>query len=121
MVVAIFAVAVFAAALMASLGSVSRVGYDLNASASVIGIGITGITVAQFMSGVVWSNIVSAASVFSRRSPLIHKRLMVFASISVLGPALARIAAGQDSVANRGRLVSVVTWSLASRRCSRFS
>ena len=119
-VVACFAVAVFGAALMASLGSVSRMGYDLNASASVIGIGITGITVAQFMSGVVWSNIVSAASfalfvagaVFFRRSPLIHKRLMVFASISILGPALARIARWPGLGGEQGPFITVMTWSL---------
>lgn len=118
--VACFAVAVLGAAMMASLGSVSRLRYDLNASASVIGIGITGITVAQFMAGVVWANLVSATSfalfvagaVLFRRSPLIHKRLMIFASISILGPALARIARWPGFGGEQGPFITVVTWSL---------
>ena len=117
---ACFAAAVFLAALMASLGVVSRQRFDLNASASIIGIGIKGITVAQFDSGVVWGNIASALSfalfvagaVIFRRRPQIHKRLMIFASISILGPALARIARWPGFGGEQGPFIPVVSWSL---------
>jgi len=117
---ACFAAAVFAAALMASFGSVSRKGFDLNASASVMGNGITGITVAQFFSSVVWGNIVNALSfalfvagavIFRRRSQ-IHKRLMLLASISILEPALARIARWPGLGGEQGAFIPVVIWSL---------
>jgi uncharacterized membrane protein YozB (DUF420 family) len=115
-----FAVVVFCAALMASFGSVSRTGLDLNAPASVMGSGITGITVAQFFSSVVWGNIVNAVSfalfvagaVIYRRRPQIHKRFMIFASISVLEPALARISHWPGMGGEQGPFIPVVIWSL---------
>ena len=115
-----FAVLVIIAALMASFGSVSRRGFDLNASASVIGNGIKGITVAQFYSGVVWGNnanvlsfaLFVAIAVIYRRRPAIHKRLMVLASISILEPALARIARWPGFGGEQGPFIPVVIWSL---------
>jgi len=117
---ACFAVAVVAAALMASFGSVSRKGFDLHASASVMGNGITGITVAEFYSSVVWGNIVNALSfalfvagaVIFRRRPQIHKRFMLLASISILEPALARIARWPGLGGEQGPFIPVVIWSL---------
>jgi hypothetical protein len=117
---ACFAVLVIVAALMASFGSVSRRGFDLNASASVIGNGIQGITVAQFYSGVVWGNnanvlsfaLFIAGAVIYRRHPAIHKRLMVLASISILEPALARIARWPGFGGEQGPFIPVVIWSL---------
>ena len=117
---ACFATAVFAAALMATFGSVTRRGFDLNAPASIIGIGIMGITVAQFTSGVVWNNMVSAVSfalfvagaVIYRRRPVIHKRFMLLASISILGPALARISRWPHFGGEQGPFIPIVTWSL---------
>jgi hypothetical protein len=119
-VAACFAVAVFAAALMASFGSVSRKHMDLNAPASIMGSGLTGITIGQFMSSVVWGNIVNAVSfaifvacaVIYRRRPLIHKRLMVLASISILEPALARISHWRGMGGEQGPFIPVVIWSL---------
>ena len=119
---ACFAVAVVAAALMASFGSVSRKGYDLNASAAVMGNGITGITVAEFYSGVVWGNIVNALSfavfvagaVIFRRRPLIHKRFMLLASISIVEPALARIARWPGFGGEQGPFIPAVVWSLVA-------
>lgn len=115
-----FAAVVFVAALMASLGSVSRNGFDLDADASVIGIGVTGITVAAFFSEVIWVNIFSALSfagflvgaVILRRRPQAHKRLMLLASISIIGPALARMARWPVFGGEQGPFVSVVLWSL---------
>lgn len=117
---ACFAAVVVVAALMASFGSVSRKGFDLNASASVMGNGITGITVAQFYSGVVWGNIVNvfsfavflAAAVILRRRPQVHKRFMLLASISLIEPALARIARWPGLGGEQGPFIPVVVWSL---------
>lgn len=105
---------------MASFGSVSRRGFDLNASASVLGIGIKGITVAQFRSGVLWRNLASALSfalfvagaVIFRRRPRIHKRLMIFASISILSPALVRISRWPGFGGEQGPFTATVFWSL---------
>ena len=117
---ACFAVAVFAAALMASFGSVSRKPFDLDASASVMGSGLSGITVAQFRSSVVWGNIVNAVSfavfvagaVIYRRRTQIHKRLMLLASISIVEPALARMARWPGLGGEQGPFIPVVVWSL---------
>lgn len=117
---ACFGAAVFVAALMASFGTVSRKGFDLDSDASVIGNGITGITVAAFYSGVVWGNIVNAlsfavflaAAVILRRQPRSHKRLMLLASISLIEPALARIARWPMFGGEQGPFIPVVVWSL---------
>ncbi len=119
---AFFAIAVFCAALMASFGSVSRKPIDLNASASIMGTGLTGITVAQFKSGVVWGNIVNAVSfalfvagaVIYRRRPVIHKRFMLLASISIVEPALARIARWPGFGGEQGPFIPIVVWSLVA-------
>lgn len=117
---ACFAAAVFAAALMASFGSVSRRPFDLDAPAGVMGTGLTGITVAQFRSSVVWGNLANAVSfalfvagaVIYRRRPQIHKRFMLLASISILEPAIARIARWPGFGGEQGPLIPLVIWSL---------
>ena len=119
---ACFAAAVVAAALMASFGSVSRKPFDLNADASIMGTGLSGITVAQFRSSVVWGNIVNALSfalfvagaVIFRRRPQIHKRCMLLASISIVEPALARIARWPGFGGEQGPFIPVVVWSLVA-------
>jgi hypothetical protein len=117
---AFFAAAVVVAALMASFGSVSRRPFDLDAPASIMGTGLTGITVAQFRSSVVWGNIVNAVSfavfivsgVILRKRAQVHKRMMVFASISIVEPALARIARWPMMGGEQGPLIPIVVWSL---------
>jgi hypothetical protein len=117
-----FAVAVFAAALMASFGSVSRKPFDLDAPASIMGTGLTGITVAQFRSSVVWGNLANAVSfalfvagaVIYRRRPQIHKRFMLLASISIVEPALARMARWPGFGGEQGPFIPVVVWSLVA-------
>jgi hypothetical protein len=117
---AFFAAAVFVAALMASFGSVSRRPFDLDAPASIMGTGLTGITVAQFRSSVVWGNIVNAVSfgvfivsaVILRKRAQVHKRLMILASISIVEPALARIARWPMMGGEQGPLIPTVVWSL---------
>lgn len=54
----------------------------------------------DFISQVVWANFLSivvfaallAAAILLRRKPQAHKRLIVLASIAIVGPALARIS-----------------------------
>ena len=90
------------AGLMATAGAVGRVvasGISLDGDASVLGIGVSG-PVVRFLSGVVWGNIASAVSfailawtgILLRRRIVTHKRLMLLATIAILGPALARLA-----------------------------
>jgi hypothetical protein len=99
---AVLAVAVPFAGLLATSGVVGRVvanGIGLDADASVLGIGVSG-PVLQFIAVVVWSNLGSAvtfavlawAGILLRRRAAAHKRLMLIATVSILGPALARLA-----------------------------
>ena len=100
---AALAVMVPFAGLMATAGAVGRLtasGLDLNADASVLGIGVNGMSLLQFASGVVWGNIAGALSfavlawtgIVLRRRTTAHKRLMLLATVAILGPALARLA-----------------------------
>ena len=101
---AALAAAVPFAGLMATAGVVGRVaanGIDLNADASVlVGLGVSGIRVAQFLADVVWANLSSAVSfavlawtgLLLRRRAAAHKRLMLLATIAIIGPALARLS-----------------------------
>ena len=93
---AVLAAAVPFAGLLATAGVVGRVvaiGIDLNADASVlVGIGVSGVPVVQFLSGVVWGNLSSAVNFrcwrgrfLLRRRPAAHKRLMLLATIAILG------------------------------------
>jgi hypothetical protein len=120
---ACFAGVVVAASLMATLGAVSRVdarGFDLSQDASVLGIGVTGVTLASFLSGVVWGNIANVVSFSSlllagvayRRRPDTHKRLMLLASLSIIGPALARIARWPVFGGEQGSFTPIVIWGL---------
>jgi hypothetical protein len=99
---AVLAVAVPFAGLLATSQVVGRVvasGISLDADASVLGIGVSG-PVVQFLAGVVWGNLSSAvtfavlawAGILLRRRAAAHKRLLVIATVSILGPALARLA-----------------------------
>jgi len=99
---AVLAVAVPFAGLLATsqvVGRVVALGIDFNGDASVFGIGVSG-PIVQFLAGVVWSNLSSAvtfavlrwAGILLRRRAAAHKRLLVIATVSVLGPALARLA-----------------------------
>jgi hypothetical protein len=90
------------AGLLATSGVVGRVvasGIDLNGDASAIGIGVSG-PVVRFLSGVVFGNVASAISfavlawtgIVLRRRTATHKRLMLLATIAIIGPTLARLA-----------------------------
>jgi len=81
------------------VGRVVAAGVALDADASAIGIGVTG-PVVRFLADVVWQNIGSAVTfaalawtgILLRRRTAAHKRLMMIATVSILGPALARLA-----------------------------
>jgi hypothetical protein len=99
---AVLAAAVPFAGLLATSGLPGRVaasGIALDADASAFGIGVSG-TVIRFISDVVWGNLGAAVSfallawtgILMRRRIAVHKRLMLLATITVLGPALARLA-----------------------------
>jgi len=118
-----FGAVVVVGGLMASLGVASRVasrGIDFDADASVLGIGVKGLTVTAFLSNVVCSNIGSllsfatflVAAMVLRRRPQAHKRLMLLASISIIGPALARISRLQVFGGEQGPCIPVVFWGL---------
>jgi hypothetical protein len=90
MVGAGIAVAVVAAGVIATFGLVPRMialGRDVEADLP----GYAGIVWANLSLLIAFSVFVSTAIAFRRR-PEIHKRLMLLASISVVGPAIARIA-----------------------------
>jgi hypothetical protein len=101
---AVLAAAVPFAGLIATAGVTGRVatlGIDLDADASVLlGLGVSGIPVLRFLSDVVWGNLTSAVSfavlawtgILLRRHAAAHKRLMLLATIAILGPALARLS-----------------------------
>jgi hypothetical protein len=119
---AVVAAAVPFAGLMATAGVVGRVvasGIALDADASVLGIGVSG-PVVRFLSGVVWGNLSSAVSfavlawtgILLRRRVAVHKRLMLLATIAVLGPALARLARLPLFGGEQGPFTVIVTFAL---------
>jgi hypothetical protein len=102
---ALLGLAVVFAGPLATFNVVPRIrdaGFDLDMDISALGIdGLgSGVSIARFATGVVWINIASAATfavlllaaILLRRRPRAHKRLMLLASISIVGPALARIS-----------------------------
>lgn len=103
---AILGLAVVFAGPLATFSLVPRIraaGLDLDMDISALGISGLGsdLSIARFLSGtVVWPNIASVATfavlvlaaMLLRRRPDTHKRLMLLASISIVGPALARIS-----------------------------
>ena len=99
---AVLAALVPFAGLMATAGVVSRVvsdGISLDGDASALGIGVSGPVIA-FVGKVVWVNVMTAvvfpvlagAGILLRRTPPAHKRLMLMATVAILGPPLARLA-----------------------------
>jgi hypothetical protein len=118
-----FGAAVVVGGLIAPLGVASRTaarGIDFGADASVLGIGVTGLTVTAFISSVVWANIgmllsfatFLVSAVVLRRRPQAHKRLMLLASISIIGPALARISRWHGFGGEQGPFIPLVSWGL---------
>ncbi len=95
-------VAVVIVSSMVTLDLISRIksqGISLDMDISALGIG-TGVTIGDFISMATWLNIASVlafsglltSAVLFRHHRETHKRLMLLASISILGPAIARIS-----------------------------
>ena len=116
---AVLGVAVIGAALLATLNVVSRItslGIDLDADASSLGIGVSGVPVVEFVIPVVWGNLTSlvifaallASAIALRGKPQAHKRLVLLASIAIIGPALARISRWPIFGGEQGPFVPVV-------------
>jgi hypothetical protein len=111
-------VGVIVASLTVTLKFVSRVvhsGVDLDMDISVLGFG-SGVPVLMLAATALWVNLASlttfsgllCGAVLSRRRPEIHKRLMVLASISILGPAIARISRWPGLGGDLGPFVPIV-------------
>lgn len=101
---AAYALVVVSGGLMATLNVVSRdlglgVTFDVDMAEIDTALG-SGITYLAFISGVVWANIAAVstfaclicAAVIFRGRPDFHKRFILVGTISILGPALARIS-----------------------------
>ncbi len=119
-----WAAAVVGGGLLATLNVVAHVvadGVDLEADTSALPeLGVAGVTVAEFLSEVVWLNLASVcaftilivAAVLLRGRPQAHKRLMLLASIAIIGPALARVSRWPPFGGEDGPFVLVVLLSL---------
>ena len=125
------------AGLMATLGVVARLraaGLDWGTDMSAVpALGVEGVPMVRFAAGVVWANFASiavfaplvVAAILLRRNSQAHKRLMLLASIAIVGPALARISrwpvfGGEDGpfvpVVLLGLLAVVIVHDLVSAR-----
>jgi hypothetical protein len=101
---AVIAVAVVFAGPMATVGAVGRLraeGFDWDTDMSALSdLGVEGVPMIRFMAQVVWANFMSIAvfaglvvsAILLRGYPQVHKRLMLLASVAIVGPALARIS-----------------------------
>jgi len=134
---AVIATAVIVAGPMATMGFVARLragGADWDTDMSAVpALGIEGQPMVQFASEVFWGNLIgigvfaclAVAAILLRRHPQAHKRLMLLASIALVGPALARISrwsvfGGEDGffvpVVFLGLLVALIAYDILSAR-----
>ena len=101
---AAYGLLVVAGGLMATLNVVSRdlgmgITFDVDMAEIDTALG-SGISYLAFISGVVWANIAGVctfaalicAAVIFRSRPEFHKRFILVGTVSILGPALARIS-----------------------------
>jgi len=110
--------------LMATLNVVSRdmgLGITLDVDMSDIDPALgSGITYLTFITAVIWNNITAVctfavliiAAVYFRSSPDIHKRLLLVASVSIIGPALARISRLEILGGEQGPFIPLAALSL---------
>lgn len=110
--------------LMATFNAVSRdlgqgISFDVDMASIDPALG-SGITYLTFISGVVWSNLVSvstfalllSAAIIFRAHPDAHKRLILVATVSILGPALARISRLEILGGEQGPFIQSASLSL---------
>jgi hypothetical protein len=134
---AILAAAIIVAGPMATMRFVARLragGIDWDTDMSAIpALGIEGQPMVLFASEVFWGNLLGIvvfaglvlAAILLRRDPQAHKRLMLLASIALVGPALARISrwsvfGGEDSlfvpIVFLGLLAVLIVYDVLSAR-----
>jgi hypothetical protein len=116
----VIALAVTFAGPMATAGGTRRIraaGFDWDTDMSrAFGPSMKGVRMIDFQSGVVWSNLIMivafallvAAAILFRKHPQAHKRLMLLASIAIIGPALARISRLPHLGGENGPFVGIV-------------
>jgi hypothetical protein len=122
MVGAVIGLGVVVAGPLASLNVVSGVraaGYDLDMDISALGAEYLGanVSIGTFLSGTVWVNfsqvltflVLLLSAILLRRRPQAHKRLMLLATISIIGPALVRISHWPMLGGEQGPLIPLVT------------
>lgn len=122
--VATYGLVVVVGGLMATFNSVSRnidMGITFEVDMAEINPALgSGITFLSFASGVVWLNIVSiltfaaliCAAVVFRSRPDFHKRFILVGTVSILGPALARISRYEILGGEQGPFVVLALLSL---------
>jgi hypothetical protein len=133
----VIAAAVVIAGPTATFSVVKRVrgaGLDWDTDMSTVGfLGVEGVPMIQFVSGVVWGNLLGivtfallvTAAVVLRRNTQAHKRLMMIASLTIIIPALARIArwpvfGGEDGplipLVGLGLLATVIVYDIVKTK-----
>jgi hypothetical protein len=80
-------------------------------------LGAANVSIATYFSGTVWVNfsqiltffVLLLSAILLRRRPQAHKRLIVLASISIIGPALARISRWPMLGGEQGSFIPLAT------------
>jgi hypothetical protein len=120
----VIALAVTFVGPMATAGAVRRTlaaGFNWDTDMSrVLGPSLKGVRFIAFESGVVWSNLIMIAAfavlvpaaILLRKNPQAHKRLMLLASIAIVGPALARISRLPYMGGEGGPMITIVLLAL---------
>jgi hypothetical protein len=96
-------VAVVGMAIFTTLNAVTRnapPGGDFDADISTLGLGFSGTPIVVFAARQVWGNLAGvcafatlfASAILLRGRPQVHKRLVLLAGMSIMGPAVTRIA-----------------------------
>lgn len=121
---AIYSLVVVAGGLMATFNFIQRaasIGIGLDTDVAEIDPGLgSGLSFLQFASGVVWANMASVAlfaiftgtAVALRRRSDFHKRLILIGTISIMGPALARISRLEILGGEQGPFIPLAMLSL---------
>lgn len=108
-------------ATMGAVRSLRSMGLDWDTDMSAVTMfGIEGITMELFAAQLVFGNLASiltfagmlVLAILLRRNVVAHKRLMLLASISIIGPALARISRWPALGGEDGAFIPVVFFGL---------
>ena len=116
-------VAVAGITLFVTLSASRRIvppGVDLDADVSVLGLGFSGVPIVEFGARQVWGNLAGVctfallfgSAILLRGRPVVHKRLVLLAGMSIMGPSLQRIAQWPVLGSAGGALAPIVGISL---------